>query len=478
MYLSRGLPITDNMVVGQFTQETDLVVIGGGPGGYSAAFRAAELGVQTIIVDPKGSLGGVCLYHGCIQSKTVLAIGQTLRMAADAAKLGVHFNEPRVDLGELRQWMSQTIGKLASGLDDLAKKRGVEVLKGAAHFDDQRQLSIHNGTGSRVRFKRAIIATGAQANPPPGGWVDSPRLMDPGTALELDEIPASLLVIGSGYIALELATLYAALGSKVTLVTQQARILAQADADLTRPLARRLGEVLEDVCLQTTVTDLREVADGIEAALQGPQETSSVVFDSVVAAIGRHPNIDSLNLPKAHVQLDDSGYVRVNEQLRTSNARILGVGDITGKPMLADKAIHQGRIAGEVVAGWGSEYDPRAVPFVVFTDPQVAWCGLTEAQAATQGIDYQTVKIPWGASGRAVSLGRSDGMTKLIYDPDTKLVLGVGIVGLGAAEMIAQGILALEMGAVTTDLASSIFPHPTMSELLGEAAARVAATND
>ena len=466
------------MVVGQFTQETDLVVIGGGPGGYSAAFRAAELGVQTLIVDPKGSLGGVCLHHGCIPSKTVLGIGQTLRMAIDAVKLGVHFDKPRVDLGEVRQWMSQAIGKLASGLDELAKKRGVEVLRGTAHFDDQRQLSIHNGTGSRIRFKRAIIATGARAIPPPGGWVDSPRLMDPGVALELDEIPASLLVIGSGYIGLELATLYAALGSKVTLATQQARILAQADADLTRLLARRLGEVLEDVCLQTTVTHLNEVAGGIEASLQRSQETSSVVFERIVAAIGRHPNTDSLNLPKAHVEVDDSGYVRVNEQLRSSNGRILAVGDVTGKPMLADKAIHQGRIAGEVVAGWGSVYDPRAVPFVVFTDPQVAWCGLTETQATAQKIDFRSIKIPWGASGRAVSLGRSDGMTKLIYDPDTKLILGVGIVGLGAVETIAQGVLALEMGAVTTDLASSIFPHPTMSELIGEAAVRVEATNE
>ncbi len=466
------------MVVGQFTQEIDLVVIGGGPGGYSAALRAAELGVQTIIVDPKGSLGGVCLHHGCIPSKTVLAIGQIMRMADDAAKLGVHFNKPRVELGEVRQWTNQAVRKLASGLDELAKKRGVEILKGTAHFDDPRQLSIHNGSGSRIRFKRAIIATGAQANPPPGGWVDSPCLMDPGAALVLDEIPASLLVIGSGYIALELATLYAALGSKVTLATQQSRILARADADLTRPLARRLDEVLEDVCLQTTVTDLHEVAGGIDATLQGPQGTSPAVFERVVAAIGRHPNTESLDLPKAHVQIDDTGYVHVNEQLRTLNARILAVGDITGKPMLADKAIHQGRIAGEVVAGWGSVYDPRAVPLVVFTDPQVAWCGLTEAQATAQEVDYQAVKIPWGASGRAVSLGRSDGMTKLIFDPDTKLILGVGIVGSGAAEMIAQGVLALEMGAVTTDLASSIFPHPTMSELLGEAAARVEAADD
>ncbi len=464
------------MVVGEFTQETDLVVIGGGPGGYSAAFRAAELGIETIIVDATGALGGVCLHHGCIPSKTMLSISETLRLAERAAKFGVHFDKPRVDLGEIRQWMSQTIDTLASGLGNIARKRGVEVLKGKARFEDQRQLSIHNGSGSRIRFKRAVIASGASSLPPAGGWLDSPRMMDATAALELDEIPATLLVIGGGYIALELASVYAALGSKVTLATQFDRLLPEADPDVVRPLARRLGEILENVRLNAPITDLREVDTGIEATFQSADAPSSAVFERVLVAIGHRPNTAALDLAQVRVEVDDAGYVRIDDQLRSSNARILAVGDVTGEPLLADKAIHQGRIAAEVVAGWGSVFDPRAIPFVVFTDPQVAWCGLTETQAADQGIAHETVTIPWGASGRAVSLGRSDGMTKLVYDPDTKLVLGVGIVGAGAAEMIAHGVLAVEMGAVTADLALSVHPHPTMSELIGEAAARVEAT--
>ena len=464
------------MVVGEFTQETDLVVIGGGPGGYSAAFRAAELGIETIIVDTKGALGGVCLHHGCIPSKTMLSISETVRLAERAAKFGVHFDKPRVDLGKIRQWMSQTIDTLASGLGNIAKKRGVEVLKGKARFEDQRQLSIHNGSGSRIRFKRAVIATGASPLPPTGGWLDSPRMMDAAAALEFDEIPATLLVIGGGYIALELASVYAALGSTVTLAAQFDRLLPEADPDLVRPLAKCLGELLENVRLNAPITDLREVDTGIEAIFQSTDAPSSAVFERVLVAIGHRPNTASLDLAKARVEVDDAGYVRINDQLRSSNARILAVGDVTGEPLLADKAIHQGRVAAEVVAGWGSIFDPRAVPFVVFTDPQVAWCGLTETQAAEQGIAHKTVRIPWGASGRAVSLGRCDGMTKLVYDPATKLVLGIGIVGAGAAEMIAHGVLAVEMGAVTADLALSIHPHPTMSELISEAAAQVEAT--
>ncbi len=464
------------MVVGEFTQETDLVVIGGGPGGYSAAFRAAELGIETIIVDAMGALGGVCLHHGCIPSKTMLSIGETIRLAEHAGNFGVHFDKPSVDLGEIRQWMSQTIGTLTGGLATIAKKRGVEILKGKARFEDQRQLSIHNGSGSRIRFKRAVIATGASPLPPAGGWLGSPRMMDAAAALKFDEIPATLLVIGEGYIALELASVYAALGSKVTLATQSDRLLPEADADLVGPLAMRLGEILENVRLNAPITDLREVDTGIKATFQGAEAPSSAVFERVLVAIGHRPNTAALDLAKARVEVDDAGYVRINDQLRSSNMRIFAVGDVTGEPLLADKALHQGRVAAEVVAGWGSVFDPRAVPFVVFTDPQVAWCGLTETQAADQGIAHETVRICWGPSGRAVSLGRSDGMTKLVYDPDTKLVLGVGIVGAGAAEMIAHGVLAVEMGAVTADLALSIHPHPTMGELIGEAAAQVEAT--
>lgn len=464
--------ITLNMVVGEFTQETNLVIIGGGPGGYTAAFRAAELGIETIIVDASGGLGGVCLHNGCIPSKTMLSIGETLQLAEHAAKFGIHFDKPRVDLDEVRKWTTQTIEKLSSGLDNMAKKHGIEIIKGIARFEDQRQLSIHSGTSSRIRFKRAIIATGAIPVATPDDWCKSPRVMDPSEALKFREIPKSLLVIGGGYIGVELATIYAALGSKVTLVTQNDRILLCADPDLVRPLAKRLSQVFARVQVNTNVVSMNEVTNGIEANLKGDGEEITAVFDSVIVAIGYQANTEGLDLTKVHVEINKEGYISVGHQLYTTNQRILAIGDVTGSPLLADKAILQGRIAAEAIAGWGSVYEPQAVPFVVFTDPQIAWCGLTQTQAQEEGIAYEAVKIPWGASGRAVSLGRSEGMTKLIYDPDTKLVLGVGIVGIGAAEMISQGVLAMEMGAVTTDLASAVYPHPTIGELLGEAALR------
>lgn len=456
------------MVVGEFTQETNLVVIGGGPGGYTAAFRAAELGIETIIVDASGGLGGVCLHTGCIPSKTMLSIGQTLQLAEQAAKFGIHFDKPKVDLDEVRKWTTQTIEKLGSGLNSIAKKHGIEIIKGTARFEDQRQLSIHSGSSSRIRFKRAIIATGAVPISTPEQWCKSPRVMDPSEALKFKEIPKSLLVIGGGYIGVELATIYAALGSEVTLVTKNDRILQCADADLVRPLAKRLSEVFASIQVNTNVTSMNEVADGVYASFEGDSEP--VKFDYVIVAIGHIANTQGLDLANANIKTDADGYISVDEQLHTTNQRIYAIGDVTGSPLLADKAILQGRIASEAIAGWGSVYEPQAVPFVVFTDPQLAWCGLTETQADEKGIAHEAIKIPWGASGRAVSLGRSEGLTKLIYDPDTKLVLGVGIVGVGAAEMIAQGVLAIEMGAVTTDLASAVYPHPTIGELLGKAA--------
>lgn len=465
-------PITLIMVVGEFTQETNLVVIGGGPGGYTAAFRAAELGIETIIVDASGGLGGVCLQNGCIPSKTMLSIGQTLQLAEQAAKFGIHFDKPRVDLDEVRKWTTQTIDKLGAGLNSIAKKHGIEIIKGTAGFEDQRQLSIHSGSSSRIRFKRAIIATGAIPVSTPDDWCKSQRVMEPSEALKFREIPKSLLVIGGGYIGVELATIYAALGSEVTLVTPNDRILQCADADLVRPLIKRLSEVFASVQVNTNVTSMKEVANGIEANLKGDGNENTAVFDYVIVAIGHQANTDGLDLAKANVKTDAQGYISVDEQLHTTNQRIYAIGDVTGSPLLADKAILQGRIAAEAIAGWGSVYEPQAVPFVVFTDPQIAWCGLTETQANEEGIAHESIKIPWGASGRAVSLGRSEGLTKLIYDPDTKLVLGVGIVGVGAAEMISQGVLAIEMGAVTTDLASAVYPHPTIGELLGEAALR------
>ncbi|MCH8344448.1 MAG: dihydrolipoyl dehydrogenase [Planctomycetes bacterium] len=458
------------MVVGEFTQEAELVVLGGGPGGYTAAFRAAELGIETVIVDPHGGLGGVCLHHGCIPSKTLLSIGEAIGLAERAQRFGVQFSKPTVDLAKVRQWTQQTIETLAAGLEGLRKKHGVELIKGAARFEDTRNIVVHDGQVSRLRFKRAVIATGSSPLSPPGEWPRSPRVMDSAAALALEAVPRTLLVIGSDYIAVELASLYAALGSEVTLAAPDGQLLPQADADLVRPLARRLDTILAEVCLGTTITDLREAANGLEVRFGGVRAAKRNTFERVLVAVGLRPNTDHLDLAKAQVQLDTHGFVQVDDQQRSSNPRIFAVGDVTGEPMLADKAVHQARVAAEVIAGWKSAYDPRAVPCVVFTDPQVAWCGLSEAQAKAAGISYQVSTAPWATSGRAVSMGRTDGRTKLIVDPDTKLLLGMGMVGAGAAELIAQGVLALEMGAEVGDLASSIQPHPTLSELIGEAA--------
>lgn len=458
------------MVVGEFTQEAELVVLGGGPGGYSAAFRAAELGIETVIVDPHGGLGGVCLHHGCIPSKTLLCIGEAIGLAERAQRFGVQFSKPRVDLAKVRQWAQQTIETLAAGLEGLRKKHGVELIKGAARFEDSRNIVVHDGQVSRLRFKRAVIATGSSPLSPPSEWPRSPRVMDSAAALALEAVPRTLLVIGSDYIAVELASLYAGLGSEVTLAAPDGQLLPQADADLVRPLARRLDTILAEVCLGTTITDVREAANGLDVRFSGDHAAKRNTFERVLAAVGLRPNTDQLDLAKAQVQLDTHGFVQVDDQQRSSNPRIFAVGDVTGEPMLADKAMHQARVAAEVIAGWKSAYDPRAVPCVVFTDPQVAWCGLSEAQAKAAGIPYQVSTAPWATSGRAVSMGRTDGRTKLIVDPDTKLLLGMGMVGAGAAELIAQGVLALEMGAEVGDLASSIQPHPTLSELIGEAA--------
>ncbi len=460
------------MVVGEFTQETDLVVIGGGPGGYSAAFRAAELGVSTIVVDPRGMLGGVCLHQGCIPSKTLLGISEIRQMANSAARLGLRFDPPKIDCDMVRTWTQDAIDTLTKGLSGLARKHNIEVIPGTARFDDGRQLSIHNGSNSRVRFKRAIIATGSNFGATSDMWPDSPRVMNPNRALQLDDVPATVLVVGGDYIALELATIYAGLGSAVTLVTSATRILQPADADLIRPLARNLDSVLDELRVGITVESVNEINDGLCVRFAGKTPPARDRFDAAIVADPLMPSIAKLDLDKAQVNLD-GGYIQVDQQLRTSNPRIFAVGDVAGEPMLADKAIHQGRIAAEVAAGWDSVFDARAVPHIVFTDPQVAWCGLTETQAKVEGISVEVSKIPWGASGRAIGLGRPDGLTKLIVDPDTKLILGMGIVGVNAVEMIGQGVLAIEMGAEVSDLSATIFPHPTISELIGEAASRL-----
>ncbi|MHC5023284.1 MAG: dihydrolipoyl dehydrogenase family protein [Planctomycetota bacterium] len=464
------------MVVGEFTQEADLVVIGGGPGGYTAAFRAAELGMSTMIVDPRPQLGGVCLHEGCVPSKTLLHVSESIHLAEHCRSFGVGYDQPRIDLDALRAWQASTINKLAAGLESLCGRHDVQHVIGRAHFEDSRTLAIIEGPVPRIRFRRALVATGSCAVEHEALPFSHPRIISPTTAMGLAVVPPRVLVLGNQYMTVELAGIYSALGSDVTLVDAGPCLLPETDCDLVRPLQRQVGEQLANTWLSTTITGFRDVPDGIEILFDGEAAPDSAVFDLVIVVIGQSANIDCLALDHTSVILDGAGHITVDEQLRTSDPRIYAAGDVTGPPLLADRAIHQGRVAAESIAGWKSAFDPRAVPFAVFTDPQLAWCGLTEARATAEEIPHAVSKTPWGASGRAVGMGRVQGVTKILYDPDTKLVLGVGLTGPHAAELIAEGALAIEMGAELDDLAATIHPHPTLSELLSDTAR--AAVND
>lgn len=469
------------MVVGEFTQETDLLVIGGGPGGYTAAFRAAELGVKTTIVDATGKLGGVCLHEGCIPSKTLLNVAETLHLAKSATQFGVHFKEPTIDLDEMRAFKSGVVEKLTGGLDGLCKKHGIERIEGRAHFENGRHVAIPGGKVPRIRFRKALIATGSRPVRLPKIEADSPRVIDSTGALELAKLPGSLLVIGGGYIGLELGQVYAALGSAVTLVEMMPQIIPGADADLVRPLERRMKADLDELVLGAEVTGMTETKDGIDVAFGGKKQPKRTTFDRVLVAVGRRPNSD-LGLDKTDVKVNDRGFIEVDSQFRTADRRIFAIGDVIGDPMLAHKAVHEGKIAADVIAGQENFDDHRAIPCVVFTDPEVAWAGLTETDAKKASIPYVAKKIPWSASGRAVAMGRTGGMTKILFDGENGAVLGVGLVGPHAGEMIAEAALAIEMGATDIDLNETVHPHPTLSEMTGEVAdlmamARRAAAN-
>lgn len=458
------------MVVGEFTQEANLVVIGSGPGGYSAAFRAAELGIPSVIVDSRKELGGICLHAGCIPSKALLHIAETIGLGRRAATFGVEYGAPRIDLDKIRAWLAQSVDRLAAGLSQRAKKLGIEVVNGRATFDDGKNLTIHGGSIPRIRFRRAVVAVGARPRPHPLLPFDDRVVLKPWEALRVESIPPSLLVVGASAQSLELASIYAALGSKVTLAAAEPQLLPAADSDLLRPLHRTLSESLNSVLVSAEVVEASVTETSADVTLAVNGETRRHVFDCVIVAVGQLGNTSDLGLDQTRVVCDESGFVQVDEQMRSAESRILAVGDVTGPPWSADRALMQGRVAAEVVAGWNSAFDVRAVPRVVFTDPNLAWCGLTESQAVARGIPHKVAKIPWGASGRAVGMNRIDGLTKLIYDPDAKIVLGIGIVGAGAAEMIGEGALAVEMGVELDDLAGTVHPHPSMCELLSDAA--------
>jgi dihydrolipoamide dehydrogenase len=459
------------MVMGELTQETELLVIGAGPGGYAAAFRAADLGMDVTMVDIDLRPGGVCLHRGCIPSKTFLFLAELLHDAGRAEAFGVRFAPPQIDLDQVRAWKRSVIDRLANGLVSLGQKRGVQLIRGRAAFESSGAVRLYESELSRITFRHAVLATGSRPTALPGVALrQNGRIMNSTGALELASIPETLLIIGGGYVGLELGTVYAALGSTVTLVESTDRLLPGVDADLVVPLQRRLTQTFNAIRLQTRVVSLTEEADRVTAVLEGADGSHSQHFDRALIAIGRRPNAKGLGLEHTDVKQDDDGFVMVDDRQRTTDTRIYAVGDLTGDPMLAHKATREGKIAAEVIAGHPSAFDARAIPAVVYTDPQIAWCGLTEEAARAQQRPVKIQRFPWKYSGRALTMDAPDGLTKIIVDPSSERILGMGITGRDTEGLIAEGVLAIEMGALAADLALSIHPHPTLSETEGEAA--------
>jgi dihydrolipoamide dehydrogenase len=458
---------------------TQLAVIGAGPGGYAAAFYAADLGMQVTLIDPAVNPGGVCLYRGCIPSKALLHVAKVLGEAKHATEWGVTFGEPKIDLDRLRSFKTKVVNQLTGGLGQLSKQRKITYIQGTATFRDAKTLEISKEDGSveTVAFEHAIIATGSHPAKVPGLSIDSPRVMDSTAGLELPDIPKSLLVVGGGYIGLELGTVYASLGTKVTVVEMTDGLLPGADRDLVNILAKRIEAITEAVLLKTKVVGMKDGKNGVTVTLdpstgsgQGGEEgKKEQTFDRVLVSIGRRPN-PVPGVENTRVVVNARGFIEVDEARRTAEPSIYAIGDVVGEPMLAHKASHEGRVAVEAIAGHKVAFEPLAIPAVVFTDPELAWCGLTESDAKKQNREVTIARFPWAASGRSLTLDRSDGVTKLVLDPKTERILGVGIVGPGAGELIAEGVLAVEMGANATDLKMSIHPHPTLSETLMESA--------
>ncbi|HRX83717.1 MAG TPA: dihydrolipoyl dehydrogenase [Phycisphaerae bacterium] len=458
------------MVVGEFTQETDLLVIGGGPGGYTAAFRAAQRGIKTTIVEAGDALGGVCLHRGCIPSKTLLYVAELLNIPEHARDLGVEFAKPKIHLDGVNKWKGDVIAKLSKGLGGTAKRLKVDVVRGTAKFEDARHVTLSDSDVQRIRFKRCIVAAGSRPVELRGIQIDSPRVVNSTGALKLESIPKNALVVGGGYIGLELGTVLAALGSAVTVVEMLPALLAGCDPDLARPLIKRLEKQFAEIALETRVTGMKEKKGAVEVSFEGKNIPERKSFEQVLVAVGRRPNGDQLDVAKAGIELTDRGFIKVDDQLRTTNSRVYAIGDIIGDPMLAHKAMAEGKVVADILAGDQTVFEARCIPAVVFTDPEVAWVGLTEAEAKAKGIDVVVKKMQWAASGRATAIGRTDGLTKMICAADTQRVLGVGLTGPHVGEMIAEAALAIEMGAVATDISLTVHPHPTTSELLGEVA--------
>ncbi|HUW49990.1 MAG TPA: dihydrolipoyl dehydrogenase [Sulfuricella sp.] len=455
----------------------EVVVLGAGPGGYTAAFRAADLGRKVILIERHPRLGGVCLNVGCIPSKALLHVAKIISEAEEASQHGVSFGKPKIDVDHIRAWKESVVARLTGGLEQLAKQRNVTVIRGTGQFIAPHHIRVETPEGkTTITFDNAIVAAGSQVVKIPA-FPDDPRVMDSTGALALADVPKRLLIIGGGIIGLEMATVYHALGSKVTVVERGAQLIHGADPDIVKPLHKRIEKRYEAILFNTSVTALEAKKNGILATFGGDHApTEPQLFDRVLVAAGRRPNGKLIGAENAGIRVDEQGFIPVDRQQRTNVPHIFAIGDIVGQPMLAHKAVHEGKVAAESIAGHKAAFDARAIPSVAYTDPEVAWMGLTETEAKAQGIAYEKASFPWAASGRALSIGRDEGITKLIVEKETRRILGAAIVGANAGELIAEAVLALEMGADAADISLTIHPHPTLSETLGFAAEMVEGT--
>jgi len=450
---------------------TEVVVLGAGPGGYTAAFRAADLGKKVVLVERYPSLGGVCLNVGCIPSKALLHAAQIINEAAEMAHMGISFGEPDVNLDKLRAGKDKVVQKLTGGLAGLAKVRKVEVVQGTGRFDAPNRMMVETRSGRvKVSFDQAIIACGSTPVKIPGFPHDDPRVMDSTDALTLPDIPGRMLVVGGGIIGLEMATVYQALGSRIDIVELQDQLIPGCDKDLVKPLEKIIRQRYDRIMLSTRVTAMSATMAGIQVSFEGQDAPAEDIYDRVLVAVGRRPNGKLIGAEAAGVHVDDRGFIPVDQHMRTNVPNIFAIGDVVGNPMLAHKATHEAKVAAEVIAGLPALFDPLTIPSVAYTDPEVAWMGLTETEAKAKGIEYEKGVFPWAASGRALGIGRDEGMTKLLFDPKTKRILGAGIVGPNAGELIGEAVLALEMGADYEDIGLTIHPHPTLNETIGLAA--------